>query len=243
MKNMNEALLRKMLAKSTSEAPTAVIGKNEWHPQMQNPTFGLMTVANIYGTDGTFRYQGAVIVDTPGAVNIVVREDDMAIGFIKKYRERALPNTPEIDAWRDQQNLDVFEAPQLGMDFEEIPRGWINEIGSVLRLRGNEMHEGSTGLGWQVDSFQRIADFYPNSATFSSYIPIFWGIAKRQVARTTEDEAKDLKTVIWKTPAQVLDWMAEPASCGISKGAIGIFRACGLLQSADPFFKQIAESL
>lgn len=236
---VKKELVEATFAKSTSSNPANALAANQWMAEIANPRFGSSRLFWVVDREGTPMYETLIRTETPGEVNIVVRKEDGAIAFVNKYRANVLPKTPENEAWRNEGNLDILTAPQLGMDMLELTRGWTFNPESPWKV----MTEGQEETGLVVESVQELPHIYPNSGIISTWVDISWGFATDRPYGKTVDEMEkvEIKKVVWLTPQEVRRYMLG-GNCAFSKSALATFRVFAL-ESDNPFLRELGSQL
>lgn len=219
--SVNKDLLAGMLAKSSSTNPINALMRPPWATPQVSQMFGSTETFFIVKPDGTIDGECNIRTETPGEVNIVIREGDMSIAFLWKYRNQVLPKNVENIAWRNAGNLDLLSAPQLGMDMLEITRGWIYNPNKPWKV----MTEGQEETGLVVTGVQSIGETYQNTGIISTWTDISFGFATAMPYGKPVDEmeATEIKKVVWLTPSEVRKFIATQSD-GYSLAALNKFR-------------------
>lgn len=239
---INADLLALLLAKSQSEKPANTLFPMQWTAKIANPAFGAEETFMVVSPSGDHMYDSMVRTETPGEINIVVREVDGAIAFVYKYRNQVLPHTPENEVWRNSGNLDLLSAPHLGMDVLELTRGWTYKKDSPWKM----MTEGQEETGLVVTGVQMVGQcpyVYCNTGIISTWIDLSWGIATDKPYGESVDEIEkfEIKKVVWLLPAAVREYV-DTGTCALSIAALNKFRVYAL-NSTDPFLQDLGKQL
>ncbi len=236
---INKDLLALMIARSASKNPVNALMRPPWSTPQVSPMFGSTEVFFIAQPDGAIAGMCNIRTETPGEVNIVIREKDMAIAFVSKYRNQVLPHSEANIAWRNTGNLDLLSAPQLGMDTLEVTRGWTYNPEKPWKV----MTEGQEETGLVVTNITPIGYIYPNTGNCSTWADVSFGIATDQPYGKSVDnlEATEIKKVVWLTPNKVRDYVANEF-CGFSIAALNKFRVYAL-KSQDNFLREMGQRL
>jgi hypothetical protein len=239
---INPDLLASLLAKSKSEKPANTLYPMQWTSKISNPGFGAEETFMVLNPAGDHVYDSMVRTETPGEINIVVREADGAIAFVYKYRNIILPHTPENEAWRNSGNLDLLSAPHLGMDMLELTRGWTYKKDSPWKM----MTEGQEETGLMVTNIEKVGQcpyVYCNTGIVSTWIDLSWGFATDKPYGETVDEIEkfEIKKVVWLTPAEIRQFV-DKEPCALSCAALNKFRVFAL-NSTDSFLQELGKQL
>jgi hypothetical protein len=236
--NMEE--LKVTLAKSVSGNPTSALVRPPWASIQVSQAFGASELFFNVTPDGEILGESNIVTETPGEVNIVIRRHDMAIAFVRKYRNQVLPKTEANIAWRNEGKLDILDAPNLGLDTLEITRGWTYKAGSPWKV----MTEGQEETGVVVEEVTLIGQIYANTGKISTWADVSFGIAtdKPYGREVDEIEKVEIKKVLWLTPEEVQDYIgskSDSESCGFTLAALNKFRIYAK-KSQDPFLNELA---
>lgn len=243
MIKINTTELAATLAKSLSPHPTAALVRPPWASIQISKAFGASELFFNVTPDGDILGESNIVTETPGEVNIVVRKSDMAIAFVKKYRNQVLPKTDANISWRNTGNLDLLTFPNLGMDMLEITRGWVYKPDAPWKV----MTEGQEETGLVVAEVTPIGVIYANTGKISTWADVSFGIATDTPYGKPVDEIEkvEIKKVYWLTPPQVQDYigsLADSNSCGFSLAALNKFRIYAK-RANDPFLNEIASQI
>jgi hypothetical protein len=236
---ISKEVLVTTLAKSVSSNPVNALVRPPWATVQTSKAFGSTEVFFIVRPDGTIDGECNIRTETPGEVNIVIRESDKAIAFVRKYRNQVLPRSEANIAWRNTGNLDLLSAPQLGMDTLELTRGWTYNPEKPWKL----MTEGQEETGLVVTGITSIGHIYPNTGVISTWADLSFGIASNKLYGKPVDklEASEIKKVVWLTPSEVREYIADE-SCGFSIAALNKFRVYAL-NSQNEFLRELGQQL
>lgn len=231
---VSKEVVQKTLAKSASSSPTKALAAPQWRDQSPNSRFGMAQRFYAVGENGEVQYEEHIRYETPGEINIVVKPDG-AIAFITKYRHCVLPKMEKNIAWRNAGNLDILDAPVLGTDVIEVPRGWVFDPKKPWKM----MTEGQQETGLVVENVQEIGHINANTGIIASWIDVSFGFATEKPYEGPIDESEqyDIKNVMWLTPNKVRKYTLE-GWCGLSIAALGKFRSFALA-SKDPFLLEL----
>ncbi|MCX6704174.1 MAG: hypothetical protein NTZ07_01890 [Candidatus Woesebacteria bacterium] len=238
---IDEKKLAEMLAKSRIDHPANVLYPTPWASIQSHPKFGATQLFWVLDEAGNFSYDSSIRTETPGEADVVVRENDLAIAFIKKYRANVLPRTEENIAWRKTGNLDLTTAPHLGMFELGIARGWIFNPKKHWELI--PMTEGQQETGLMVHKVEPIGYGYPNSGVISTWVDMFWGVAtdKPYTGPIDELEKPEIQKVVWLSLPEVREYMLT-GSDNFSLAALGKFRMFAI-KNENPFLQEVGKQL
>lgn len=236
--NMDE--VKAILAKSKSQNPSAALIRPPWASIQISKSFGASELFFNVAPDGNILGESNIVTETPGEVNIVIRKSDMAIAFVSKYRNQVLPKTEANVEWRNNGNLDLLTAPDLGLDTLEITRGWTYKQDQPWKM----MTEGQEETGLVVEQVTPIGIVYANTGKISTWADISFGIATDKPFGGSVDEVEkvEIKKVVWLTPDKVQDYIgsfADNESCGFTLAALNRFRIFAK-RSSDPFLNELS---
>lgn len=236
---INPKTLADTLAKSVSNKPVNALVRPPWATPQVSAMFGSTEIFFIVRPDGTIDGECNIRTETPGEVNIVIRESDMAIAFVWKYRNQLLPKTEENVAHRNTGNVDLLSYPNLGMDILEITRGWTYNPEKPWVM----MTEGQEETGLVVDGVTHIGETYQNTGMISTWTDISFGYATNTLYGKPVDELEksEIKKVVWLTPDEVREFIATQSD-GYSLAALNKFRVY-CTKSEDAFLKKLGSLL
>lgn len=220
---IDSEILSRMLAKTRVAHPVNVLYPTPWASIQTNPSFGASQLFWSLDENGNFGFDACVMTETIGEACVIVRESDLAVAFIEKWRNRVLPRTPENIAWRKSGDLNLVNAPHLGAMEVGIPRGWKFNPKKGWELK--PMSEGQEEIGQIVKNVQYFGYGYPNSGAISTWVDYFWGIATSEVysGPVDQNEKPEIQKVYWFTPERVHDYMLEGGD-QFSLAVLGKFR-------------------